>query len=212
LIRGRAVEYCSEFDSLRIRQDGQTGGNRSGYFNDKGRIVGTAITAARTKNGGFSGGNFRTASVLAPHKVKAKRVDGGVLIEEGSWSFNSGVYHAQWDILSIPIFDESGQFIDSGSALIPISQVTLLHDWDTIGLRGSGSTSVAVKDLFITYDRLSVFRRRDTGSHGVAGRHARHDGSIGNPQVFDSIDFEVGVYDRHGNHGPSWRYTSDASR
>ena len=81
----------------------------------------------------FSGGNFRTASVLAPHKVKTKRVDGGVLIEEGSWSFNSGVYRAQWDILSIPIFDESGQFIDSGSALIPISQVTLLHDWDTIG-------------------------------------------------------------------------------
>jgi 3-hydroxy-9,10-secoandrosta-1,3,5(10)-triene-9,17-dione monooxygenase len=160
----------------------------------------------------FSGGNFRTGGVLAPRTVKAKRVDGGVLIEEGSWSFNSGVYHAQWDILSIPIFDESGQFIDSGSALIPISQVTLLHDWDTIGLRGSGSTSVAVKDLFITYDRLSVFRRRDTGSHGVAGRHARHDGSIGNPQVFDSIDFEVGVYDRHGNHGPSWRYTSDASR
>jgi 3-hydroxy-9,10-secoandrosta-1,3,5(10)-triene-9,17-dione monooxygenase len=26
----------------------------------------------------FSGGNFHTASVLAPHKVKAKRVDGGV--------------------------------------------------------------------------------------------------------------------------------------
>jgi 3-hydroxy-9,10-secoandrosta-1,3,5(10)-triene-9,17-dione monooxygenase len=115
---------------------------------------------ARTKNGGFSGGNFRTASVLAPHKVKAKRVDRGVLIEEGSWSFNSGVYHAQWDILSIPIFGESGQFIDRGSALIPISQVTLLHDWDAIGLRGSGSTSVAVKDLFITYDRLSIFLRR----------------------------------------------------
>src|SRR6266404_7969708 len=81
----------------------------------------------------FSGGKFRTGGVLAPRTVKAKRVDGGVLIEEGSWSFNSGVDHAQWDILGIPIFDESGQFIDSGSALIPVSQVTLLHDWDTIG-------------------------------------------------------------------------------
>src|SRR5260221_13451393 len=38
----------------------------------------------------------------------------------------------------------------------------------------------------------------DAGSHGVAGGHARHDGSIGNTQVFDSIDFEVGVYDGHG--------------
>ena len=119
----------------------------------------------------FSGGNFRTASVLAPHKVKTKRVDGGVLIEEGSWSFNSGVYRAQWDILSIPIFDESGQFIDSGSALIPISQVTLLHDWDTIGLRGSGSTSVAVKDVFVPDERIALLSK--TLQEDYASTHLR---------------------------------------
>jgi hypothetical protein len=38
----------------------------------------------------------------------------------------------------------------------------------------------------------------DAGSHGVAGRHARHDRSIGNAQVFDSTDLEVGVNHRHG--------------
>src|SRR5260221_1838517 len=38
----------------------------------------------------------------------------------------------------------------------------------------------------------------DTGSHGVAGRHARHDGSVGNTQAFDSIDFEVAINYRHG--------------
>jgi len=43
----------------------------------------------------FSDGNFRTANVLSPRKVKTRRVDGGVLIEEGSWSFNSGVHHAR---------------------------------------------------------------------------------------------------------------------
>ena len=73
----------------------------------------------------FSGESFRTAGVLAPRKVKTKRVDGGILIEEGSWNFNSGVYHAQWDILGIPIFDESGQFVDTGSALIPTSEERL---------------------------------------------------------------------------------------
>ena len=40
----------------------------------------------------LSDGNFRTASVLSPRKVKTRRVDGGVLIEEGSWS---GVHHAR---------------------------------------------------------------------------------------------------------------------
>jgi 3-hydroxy-9,10-secoandrosta-1,3,5(10)-triene-9,17-dione monooxygenase len=119
----------------------------------------------------FSGENFRTASVLAPHKVKAKRVDGGVLIEEGSWSFNSGVYHAQWDILNIPIFDESGQFIDRGTALIPISQVRLLHDWDTIGVRGSGSTSVAVKDAFVPNERIALLSK--TRQEDYASTHLR---------------------------------------
>jgi alkylation response protein AidB-like acyl-CoA dehydrogenase len=119
----------------------------------------------------FSGGNFRTAGVLAARNVKTKRVDGGVLIEEGSWSFNSGVYHAQWDILGIPIFDESGRFIDSGSALIPISQVTLLHDWDAIGLRGSGSTSVAVKNVFVPNERIGLLSK--TLQEDYASTHLR---------------------------------------
>src|SRR5260221_14255247 len=38
----------------------------------------------------------------------------------------------------------------------------------------------------------------DAGSHGVARCYARHDGSISNAQVFDSIDLEVGVYYRDG--------------
>jgi 3-hydroxy-9,10-secoandrosta-1,3,5(10)-triene-9,17-dione monooxygenase len=93
------------------------------------------------------------------------------LIEEGSWSFNSGVYHAQWDILGIPIFDESGQFIDRGSALIPISQITLLRDWDTIGLRGSGSTSVAVKDMFVPNERIALLS--ETLQEDYASTHLR---------------------------------------
>jgi 3-hydroxy-9,10-secoandrosta-1,3,5(10)-triene-9,17-dione monooxygenase len=126
-----------------------------------------------------SGGKFRTAGVLGPREVKTRRVDGGIIIEDGFWSFNSGVEHADWDILGIPIFDESGQVIDSGSALIPISQVTLLHDWDTIGLRGSGSTSVSVKDVFVPNERIAllsktlqedypVSRLRDEPLYGLA--------------------------------------------
>jgi hypothetical protein len=33
-----------------------------------------------------------------------------------------------------------------------------------------------------------------TRSHGIAGRQARYDGSIGNTQVFNSIDLELGIY------------------
>jgi alkylation response protein AidB-like acyl-CoA dehydrogenase len=121
----------------------------------------------------FSGGKFRTAGVLAPRKAKTRRVESGVWIEEGSWSFNSGVHHAHWDILGIPIFNDAGQFIDSGSALIPVSQVTLLNDWNTIGLRGSGSTSVAVKDVFVPNERIALLSK--TLQEDYASSHLRDD-------------------------------------
>jgi 3-hydroxy-9,10-secoandrosta-1,3,5(10)-triene-9,17-dione monooxygenase len=105
-----------------------------------------------------SGGTFRTAAVLHPRKVKTQVVDGGVFIEEGLWNFSSGVYHAQWEILGIPIFD-AGKLIDRGTALLPISQITLLHDWDTMGLRGSGSTSVSVKDVFVPNERIALISK-----------------------------------------------------
>jgi hypothetical protein len=61
--------------------------------------------------------------------------------------------------LGIPKFDDAGQlagqFIDSGFALIQISQVALLNDWDTTGLRGSLSTSVAVKEVFVPYENIA---------------------------------------------------------
>lgn len=107
----------------------------------------------------FADGKFRTGSALAPHKVKARRVDGGVFIEEGTWGYNSGIYHAHWDILGIPILDDAGQLIDRGSALIPRSQVTLLDDWDAIGLRGSGSTTVSLQNVFVPDERIALFSK-----------------------------------------------------
>jgi 3-hydroxy-9,10-secoandrosta-1,3,5(10)-triene-9,17-dione monooxygenase len=104
-------------------------------------------------------GKFRVASVLGPRSVvKTRRVEGGVLIEDGTWSFNSGVSHAEWDLLGIPIVDDAGRIVDRGFALIPLSQIRLLNDWDTIGLRGSGSTSVTVRDVFVPNKRIALLR------------------------------------------------------
>ncbi|MEZ2129007.1 acyl-CoA dehydrogenase [Sinorhizobium sp. CB9] len=119
------------------------------------------------------GENTRVATVFMPRRAKTKRINGGVMIEEGIWNFNSGVYHAQWDILGIPIIDEASQIIDRASALIPISQVSLLNDWDTIGLRGSGSTSVAVKNVFVPNERLAFHSK--TQQENFAADHLRNE-------------------------------------
>lgn len=100
-------------------------------------------------------GKVRAAGVLSPRKAKVRRVDGGILIEEGIWGFNSGVYHAQYDLLGIPVVDENGKEIDHGLAIVPTSEITILNDWNVIGLRGSGSSTVTVKDVFVPDERIA---------------------------------------------------------
>ena len=95
----------------------------------------------------FAKPRARVAAVLQPRRCKARKVSGGFHIEEGFWAFNSGIYHAQWDMLGFPVEDETGAYLVF--ALFPKIDVKILDDWDTIGVRGSGSSSVAVRDVFV---------------------------------------------------------------
>jgi len=129
----------------------------------------------------FAPGNVRTAGVFAAHGAKTSRVDGGVLIEQGTWHFNSGVHHAQWDLLSLPIRNLAGEIVDTGSALIPSAQVTRLNDWDTIGLRGSGSTSVAVQNVFVPDERIALGSK--TFQEDYASTHLREEPLYRSPLI-----------------------------
>jgi 3-hydroxy-9,10-secoandrosta-1,3,5(10)-triene-9,17-dione monooxygenase len=105
------------------------------------------------------GGDFRTASSLALRTAHTKRSAGGYVIEDGLWMYGTGVYHSYWMHLAIPVVDDAGRPAGLGLALVPTSDVITLDDWDAIGLRGSGSTSVAVKDLFVPDERVSLMSR-----------------------------------------------------
>ena len=100
-------------------------------------------------------GGVRGCGVLPPRKAKVRKVNGGMHIDEGLWGFNSGVYHANLDMLGIPVLDDDGKVIDEGLAIVPMEKVEILNDWDTIGLRGSGSSSVAVRDCFVPMERIA---------------------------------------------------------
>jgi alkylation response protein AidB-like acyl-CoA dehydrogenase len=95
----------------------------------------------------FAKPGARVAAVLQPRSCKARKVSGGFQIEEGVWAFNSGIYHAQWDMVGFPVHEETGGYLVF--ALFPKTDVQVLDDWDTIGVRGSGSSSVAVRDVFV---------------------------------------------------------------
>ncbi|VVO22309.1 acyl-CoA dehydrogenase family protein [Pseudomonas fluorescens] len=107
----------------------------------------------------------RVTGVLSPRKAVVKKVEGGYLIEEGLWGFNSGIYHATWDMLGIPLVDATGKVVDQGVALIPVEQIEILNDWNVIGISGSGSSSVSVKNVFVPNTRIGSVTRAIEGDY-----------------------------------------------
>ncbi len=102
----------------------------------------------------FATPDTRVAGVFSAREMKARAVDGGIVVERGVWMFNSGVNLAQWDLLGVPLPNEKGEWVGRGIALVPISDVNIHNDWDTIGLRASGSSTVSMENVFIPRERL----------------------------------------------------------
>lgn len=102
----------------------------------------------------FSKPGATLAGVFTGRQLTSRRVEGGILVEKGTWFFNSGVYQATWDMLGVTMFDDAGEPIGPGIALVPMSDVMLLHDWNPSGIRGSGSTNVSMENVFIPDERI----------------------------------------------------------
>ena len=98
--------------------------------------------------------NVRAAGVFSGRACQAHRVEGGIHVDKGMWFFNSGVYQAKWDLLGVPMFDKDGNPTGPGIALVPMSDVNILGDWDTSGMRASGSSTVSMENVFIPDDHI----------------------------------------------------------
>jgi indole-3-acetate monooxygenase len=91
----------------------------------------------------FADGIPTMAGALNP-PGKAVRVDGGWTIT-GQFPFASGCHHAKW--MAMPAMEEGAEA--PFGALFPRESATILDTWNTLGMRGTGSTDFAVTDLFV---------------------------------------------------------------
>lgn len=111
-----------------------------------------------------TGPDTRASSAYAP-SGKAIAVDGGYILS-GTWTFSSGVDHAQWAILG----GGDKNFV------VPRSDYTIHQDsWDVQGLRGTGSKSITLDDAFVPEYR--VHRLIDTFNDANPG-WALNDGPL----------------------------------
>ncbi|MCM3388935.1 acyl-CoA dehydrogenase family protein [Ureibacillus chungkukjangi] len=97
------------------------------------------------------------AGVYEPRKCVVKKVEGGYLIEEGFWMFCSGSLHATWGYFGFPIYNEEGVMVDQKLMTVPFKELEINDDWHTLGLRGTGSNSVKMTNVFVPDHRITSF-------------------------------------------------------
>ena len=88
------------------------------------------------------------ASGIAFIQGSAKRVSGGLQLS-GKWGFSSGVDHSTWEQLACVVKDDAGKPLDWVMCQVPLSDCTVIDDWQTLGMRGTGSRTVTCTDVFV---------------------------------------------------------------
>lgn len=93
---------------------------------------------------------------------RAKRVEGGYILN-GQWPFSSGTDHCKWVVIGGRAERENGPadaFTEPFHFILPRSDYEILQEsWKVMGLVGTGSKDVVVKDAFVpAYRTLEVGR------------------------------------------------------
>ncbi|HEY4173734.1 MAG TPA: hypothetical protein VGM42_11965 [Rhodopila sp.] len=95
------------------------------------------------------------SSSLAPRET-ARPTTGGWRLS-GRFPFSSGCRHAQWAIIGAKAEDAAGN-TPIRYMLVPMQHIEIVDDWHVLGLRGTGSCSLVLNDVFIPDHRTILFR------------------------------------------------------
>lgn len=111
---------------------------------------------------------FRLAGRTVP-------VPGGYRLRDGEGRFCSGVDFSGWVVVGNAIQQPDGSAIPS-FLLVPRSDIEIVDDWFTAGMRGTGSRSIRIADAFIPTHRAVTIADL---AHGTSPGAALHYSSPG---------------------------------
>lgn len=84
-------------------------------------------------------------------KAVAKKVPGGYRLS-GTWGFCSGSDFSEWLIFNAPVGEDG----EGHMFLVPREDATTVDDWFPTGMRGTGSRSMKVEDVFVPERRVQL--------------------------------------------------------
>jgi indole-3-acetate monooxygenase len=105
-------------------------------------------------------------SVMAGGFFPARRavpVEGGYRLS-GRCAFNSNCHAATWILGLANVYDDGVERLDENGepvtliTLFPTENAEIIDNWDTLGMRGTGSHDVNVADVFVPAERAVPFK------------------------------------------------------
>ncbi|WDZ83504.1 acyl-CoA dehydrogenase family protein [Micromonospora cathayae] len=99
----------------------------------------------------FSTPDVRVCGTLSPSAMAAP-ASGGIVVN-GKWGFISGAHHSQWQEI-VAVLIEPDRDPMPVLAMVPMTDLTIVDDWHTSGLRGTGSVSTVAQELFVPQERV----------------------------------------------------------
>jgi 3-hydroxy-9,10-secoandrosta-1,3,5(10)-triene-9,17-dione monooxygenase len=109
------------------------------------------------------------SGILIPGMGRAHRVAGGYVLS-GRWPFVSGVNCSDWALFTAMVPNPAG-VVEDRHFIIPRREYEILDTWHTVGLRGSSSNDVVVREVFIPEHRAITVDDLKGGSVSPGSRH-----------------------------------------
>ena len=93
------------------------------------------------------------ASSIALAAGRGKKVSGGYQVS-GRWPFSSGVDNSDWNMLAVTVYEDDGKTasstpVDWRLCLVPKTDYKIIDTWYAMGMVGTGSKDIEVREIFV---------------------------------------------------------------
>ncbi|NIB44993.1 flavin-dependent monooxygenase [Pseudomaricurvus alkylphenolicus] len=114
--------------------------------------------------------NALISSAVAPI-LECKEKEGGVILD-GTWGWSSGCDHADWAMLGFKRkVPELNNMLVPHMAVVPKADYEIIDDWHTAGLKGTGSKTLRLKEVFVPEHRIDTTVALNAGQSKGFGSH-----------------------------------------
>jgi alkylation response protein AidB-like acyl-CoA dehydrogenase len=112
----------------------------------------TGLFADETQDEVFSVPDVRVCGTLSPTGVAAPASGGGIVVN-GKWGFMTGALCSHWQLIVAVLVTPHGP-AEPIMAAVPMSDLGVIDDWHTAGMRGTGSVSTVAENVFVPPERI----------------------------------------------------------